>query len=295
VLVQTGDVVDRGPDGRRVLDLLRRLENEAARAGGRVVPLIGNHEVMGLAGDLRYVSADEYNSFKTSDSESLRDRVFAAVATRAETTAKSAGERFDRDKFRAGFIAETPLGLIERQVAFRPDGDYGRWLRAHDTVARINGVLFIHGGISPATAALGCEGINETVRGELKELPVDAARLPTLLVTREDGPLWYRALAVESEATLAGDLTTMLERLQARAIVVGHTVAANGRIATRFGGRVVQIDTGMLGGTFYPGGRASALEIRDGRFVAIYEDGREQLPIRLITSNTLPEIAPASR
>ena len=295
VLVQTGDIVDRGPDGRRALDLLRKLENEAERAGGRVVPLIGNHEVMGMAGDLRYVSADEYNSFKTSDSESLRDRVSAAVATRAESTARSAGERFDRDKFRAAFMAETPLGMLERQVAFGPDGDYGRWLRAHDTVARINGVLFIHGGISPAAAALGCEGINETVRGEMKELPVAAARLPTLLATREDGPLWYRALAVESEATLAGDLTTMLERLQARAIVVGHTVAANGRIATRFGGRVVQIDTGMLGGTFYPGGRASALEIRDGSFVAIYEDGREQLPIRLITSNTLPEIAPALR
>ena len=70
---------------------------------------------------------------------------------------------------------------------------------------------------------------------------------------------------------------------------------ANGRIATRFGGRVVQIDTGMLGGTFYPGGRASALEIRDGGFVAVYEDGREQLPIRLITSNTPPETAPALR
>ena len=74
-------------------------------------------------------------------------------------------------------------------------------------------------------------------------------------------------------------------RLEARAIVIGHTVSANGRIATRFGGRVVQIDTGMLAGAFYPGGRASALEIHEGRFVAIYEDGREQLPITLTTKN----------
>jgi hypothetical protein len=43
VLVQTGDVVDRGADSRRALDLLRRLEGEAERAGGRVVPLLGNH------------------------------------------------------------------------------------------------------------------------------------------------------------------------------------------------------------------------------------------------------------
>jgi hypothetical protein len=92
-------------------------------------------------------------------------------------------------------------------------------------------------------------------------------------------------LAVENEAAMAGEVTRMLAQLQARAIVIGHTVSANGRIATRFGGQVIQIDTGMLGAPFYPGGRPSALEIHDGRFMAIYEDGREPLPIRLITRN----------
>ena len=188
-------------------------------------------------------------------------------------------------------MTETPLGLIERQIAFGPDGQYGRWLRARDTVARINGVLFLHGGISPAAAALGCDGINETVRGELKDLPVDAARLRDVPVDARRRPALVSRPGRRERGELAGDLTTMLERLQARAIVIGHTVAANGRIATRFGGRVVQIDTGMLGGTFYPGGRASALEIQDGRFVAIYEDGREQLPIRLITRNESPAAA----
>jgi len=58
---------------------------------------------------------------------------------------------------------------------------------------------------------------------------------------------------------------------------VGHTVTPDGRLTSRFGGRVVQLDTGMLGGTFYPAGRASALEIRNGQFTAIYEDRRELL------------------
>ena len=295
VLVQTGDVVDRGPEGRRVLELLRRLEGEAERAGGRVLALIGNHEVMSMAGDLRYVSAAEYGTFRNGDSTDLRDRVLTALTGRAETSARGSGDKFDRDAFRIEFLAQTPLGQIERQLAFGPEGEYGRWLRAHDTVVKVNGILFIHGGISPTVAALGCEGINDAVRAEMKELPVDGARLSTFLATREDGPLWYRGLAVESEGTLAGDLTTMLERLQARAIVVGHTVTANSRITTRFGGRVVQIDTGMLGEAFYPGGRASALEIQDGRFVAIYEDGREQLPVRLITSAMPADVTPASR
>src|SRR5262245_42866913 len=42
-LIQTGDVVDRGPDSLQALDLLRRLQGEAEKTGGAVHPLIGNH------------------------------------------------------------------------------------------------------------------------------------------------------------------------------------------------------------------------------------------------------------
>ena len=39
--------------------------------------------------------------------------------------------------------------------------------------------------------------------------------------------------------------------------------------------RVFQIDTGMLGGEFFPGGRASALELVGDRVTAIYTDSKE--------------------
>src|SRR5215217_3572082 len=48
VFVQTGDLLDRGTAVREVLDLLTRLEPEAAKAGGRVEVLLGNHEYMNL-------------------------------------------------------------------------------------------------------------------------------------------------------------------------------------------------------------------------------------------------------
>ena len=35
-LVITGDLLDRGPESRRVMDLIMRLEHEAALAGGQV-------------------------------------------------------------------------------------------------------------------------------------------------------------------------------------------------------------------------------------------------------------------
>ena len=58
-LVQTGDTTDRGPDSKGVLSLLRRLQHEAHAAGGRVIPLLGNHEVMNMQGDLRYVNPED--------------------------------------------------------------------------------------------------------------------------------------------------------------------------------------------------------------------------------------------
>ena len=62
-LVQMGDVLDRGPDSRRALDLLRTLEKQAAAAGGAVHALIGNHEAMVLSGDYSYVHPGEIEAF----------------------------------------------------------------------------------------------------------------------------------------------------------------------------------------------------------------------------------------
>jgi hypothetical protein len=48
-LVQVGDLVDRGPDGIGVIDLLMRLQAQAASVGGRVDVVLGNHDVFLLA------------------------------------------------------------------------------------------------------------------------------------------------------------------------------------------------------------------------------------------------------
>lgn len=46
ILVFLGDYVDRGPDGIAVIDLVMRLQTQAARAGGYVVGLLGNHDML---------------------------------------------------------------------------------------------------------------------------------------------------------------------------------------------------------------------------------------------------------
>ncbi|KAI9294190.1 Metallo-dependent phosphatase [Neoconidiobolus thromboides FSU 785] len=62
-LVQTGDVVDRGPDTIKLYKLLKRLRKEAEIEGGLVVPLLGNHELMNLMEDYRYVTEEDIQTF----------------------------------------------------------------------------------------------------------------------------------------------------------------------------------------------------------------------------------------
>ncbi len=72
-LVVAGDVFDRGPNVTEAFWLLFQLQQQAARAGGGVHFVIGNHETMALAGDLRYVNA------KYAEVARLLDRPYPAL------------------------------------------------------------------------------------------------------------------------------------------------------------------------------------------------------------------------
>lgn len=273
--VQLGDVVDRGPASREVLDLIRRLEVEAPKAGGRVVYLLGNHEVMRLRGILRDAGPGEYAAFRTSESADLRDGLYQSVSGRQRAAAKAAGETFDERAYRKAFYEQYPIGVVELLRAFNPGGEYGDWLRSHGVIARINGYVFVHGGLTREAAALGCAGLDAATRAEISSGALDGPTGDRAWVSREDGPLWYRGL-MDGTASPA-DVYAALGSLDAKAIVVAHTVPTDFRIATRFGERVIGIDTGMLGGKFYPGGVASALEIRGQTLTAIYQAERKVL------------------
>jgi len=274
--VQTGDLLDRGTRTREVLDLMMRLEKEAKKAGGRVHALLGNHEVMNMMGDLRYVVADEYEAFTTWRSDALREDFIDRVMDRARRQARSRREAFDAKAYRANLEKQAPLGFVERQEAFSPEGAYGKWLRKRDAVARIDGVVFLHAGLSLEVAELGCETINKTVRREItKDFQKTRRNGQETLSGGPEGPLWYRGLAKEDETAFAPVLDEILLAMKAHAIVIGHTVTDDGRIHRRFGGRVILIDTGMS--PAYRGSLA-ALEIgADGVMTAVHPDLREPI------------------
>ena len=318
--VQVGDLLDRGPKPREVLNLMMALEKEAAQAGGQVVSLLGNHEMMNIMGDLRYVTPMNYGSFADGNSAQRQKAAYEEyVKWRGSHASLLAELPQPMELTETEWMARHPAGFVEQREALGPKGEYGQWLRGHDAVAEVGGVIFLHGGIHPDVAKTKLDAINNRIHGEIKEfdglkqyLQNEKLILPFFnlqeinnvlqaeivaelkshvsgtderkakiqeflkhadwLSVRVDGPLWFRGYDRWSDQEGESQSSKVLESYKATHIVVGHTVQNGGRIRPRFGDKVFLIDTGMLS-SYYPGGRASALEIcSDSKFIAVYLD-----------------------
>src|SRR5690606_34702381 len=152
-LVQLGDIPDRGPHSRQIMDLLMELEPQARRAGGHVHALIGNHEAMNVEGDLRYVHPGEYAAFAGRNSDRLRRRFYRQTLDHLRANPPASGVPVFNDAFRAQWESEHPLGFVEHRLGWAASGRYGGWVADHDSVIRINDTLFLHGGLGPSFAA----------------------------------------------------------------------------------------------------------------------------------------------
>lgn len=255
VFVQTGDVTDRGPDSLRIIHDLMRLSREATRAGGRVVTLVGNHEAMNVSHDLRYVDPGEYAAFVDGQSARRRDNVYAANRAAIEASYRQTAPKLDDDAIRRAWQAKTPLGWVEHRIAWSPAGELGKWAIASPAVVKIGDSLFVHGGLSPAYAALAPEEINRRVAAALAA----AETAPESILAAEDSPLWYRGLPAD-----AAGVDAILAAQGVRRVIVGHTPVMKG-VEELHGGKLVMIDTGNAE---HYGGTPSYIEIVGGRVIA---------------------------
>ena len=311
-LVITGDLLDRGPDSRQVMDLIMRLETEAESAGGRVHLLLGNHEAMNLVGDLRYVSVEEYAAFAAEESAEEREHWFRFF----RAAQPDAG---DEASMRAVFADAAPPGFFAHRRAFRADGHYGAWLLEKPLMVIIDGTAFVHGGVSPMIGELGLQGMNERLANELREyvsqlalladaglispltnfydhddiletLPADVERgaditaaiasvikLNGSKIHASNGPLWYRGNVGCGPLIEIDRLDRTLASLQARRVVIGHTPTLTRRILQRLGGRIIEIDTGMLKASYQ--GSGNALIIENGELSVVNEESATILPV----------------
>ena len=298
-LVSVGDLLDRGDDSRKVMDLLMRLQDEARATGGQLHVTLGNHEAMNVLGDLRYVTPGEYAAYV--DLESATERAEQRKAWEA-ANGPGSGPAFD-SKF--------PPGFFGHRAALGPNGKYGAWLLSLPVAIAVNDTLFMHAGPSPVLRGMSLQELNLRYRTALTDYLGLAQRLeqagllqpgdefrarPKLAQERlatltaaatanggttdgaltdavrrfqqaaasdllaADGPNWYRGAALCGEVTESDVLLPLLQQFGVARLVVGHTPTRDLRAASRFDGRVVKLDAGMNRAAYK--GRAAALFVQ---------------------------------
>lgn len=178
VLIQTGDLIDGGENSRAAMDLFIQLEKEASAAGGRVIVLMGNHEAMNILGELRDVNYMTYAAFAGPDSEARQKLYYDSHVAFLRERARATGTTFEPDgEFTADWFALHPPGWVEYVEAMRPKGVYGAWLRTLPVAVELDGVLFIHAGISPEMKGMTVEAINTRASDEIRRFDADREKM----------------------------------------------------------------------------------------------------------------------
>lgn len=227
VVVQTGDEVDRGDDDRKILDWVEKLKSDAEKAGGAVVALVGNHEIMNAQFDFRYVTEGAFTSFEGS--QAPNPQVSTALAG-MEARSRS------------------------RAYAFAPGGSYATMLSRRPVVAQLGGTVFVHGGVLPKHVSFGLDKINESAKAWL----LGKESTPPRALVSEDGPLWARTYSAAPGREECATLAEALKGLDAKRMVMGHTVQRGG-ISQACDGTAWRIDVGM---SRFFGGPIEVLEIK---------------------------------
>ena len=222
ILVQTGDVLDRGDDEPDIFSLLERLHVEAPAAGGAVHLLNANHELMNARLDFRYVTEDGFADY--ADTPYTVDEELAAL----------------------------PEAQRGRAAAFRPGGPMARKLAERPVILILGETVFVHGGVLPEHVDHGIELWNIEVRNWL----LGEGSAPDGVHTSRS-PTWNRLYSDAPGDSAAAVLDSVLDRLGVERMVMGHTVQDAG-VTAHCSGRAWCIDTGMAA---HYGGPVEVLEI----------------------------------
>ena len=217
IVIQLGDLLDRGGRGQadtdnykeeiEILQYIEYLNKKAQEVDSAFITLIGNHELMNILGDFRYVSA---NAMKGMGGEEGRRKLFAA----------------------GGPIAKH-LGCCSYGIC-----KIGDWTFVHA------GVLPQHLKDDNFSFSSVNQLVRGIMRGTVKKHNLNPSQRE--FIFGNNGLFWTRELAKDNpNCSLANESVSILNNEKGNGgIIVGHTIQKNG-INSKCGGKVWAIDTGM--------------------------------------------------
>ena len=205
-LVVVGDVFDRGDQMTEALWFLYDLEREAKNSGGRVHLLLGNHELMVLRRDLRYV-AEKYTDVT------------------ARVLKINVADLYGPDTELGRWLRSKHALIRLNDVLFVHGGVSPELLESELSIPRINEI--VRGFIDARDYEIQLDDTLRLLHGRL-------------------GPFWYRGYFRERQGipmATGAHVEATCEFYGAGTIVVGHTVVD--ALTLLFDGRVIAVETGM--------------------------------------------------
>eukprot|EP00798_Chlamydomonas_sp_ICE-L_P028166 gene28166-31265_t len=263
VLIQVGDIVDRGHHSLPLIDFFEQLKVEAAAVGGEVITLMGNHELMLIQGDNRYVSRVELQrlsrmnrAMKEAESEEPSDTLLSASVMDAtqnidwrplikgDPPGTSNYELQTRGQGSSMKGDELMEGMAVWKAFTSPYGHYGQLLRRRPLVHLYNAsgcsMLFIHAGLLPSFL----DSIDLEIEPSEVQQAASVIRASIGEMLGASGGVWTR-LYSDNPAKGCQSVTEVTKRLGVDRIVVGHTIQSSGKIESKCGGRLLMVDVGM--------------------------------------------------
>lgn len=203
-LVIVGDVFDRGAKVTECLWLIYRLESEARDTGGMVHYILGNHELMVLRGDNRYVN----------------DKYLKGIVKKSKISHK---DLYGSDMELGRWLRAKPAVVKINNILFVHGGISPDIVARGMTLQTINEV--IHVAIDLTSVRLAFDD------------------LPRFLLGSK-GVVWYRGYhyGLDDKYPMASseEVASIISYFNADAIVVGHTETDS--VASFYNGKVFAID-----------------------------------------------------
>lgn len=217
-LVLMGDLVDRGPETKALMDQVMKLEKQAPSAGGQIHTLLGNHEFLLTEGELTFTHQNDSMAFKKTPRES---------------------------------------GSQALMNAYQGDSPYAQWIRTRPTMLILDGSLFVHAGVEQWALHYSVEEINSMVQEWFRfGQGVGPEPSPeTRWVVAGSGPLWTRALSADldsvkkmknSKILSETVLHQILEKLNVKRVFIGHSLVRDFEKTVNhpnYGPHVIMTDT----------------------------------------------------